>query len=91
MAINCALWWSMRQYWRLAICTFGEDETTVNEIKAYFGMFIDCGLLVIGSGGEMGNRRTDSGECYNLKWMPKRPIGTSTHEDDEELGMPSLK
>ena len=91
MAINCALWWSMRKYWRLAICTFGEDETTVNEIKAYFRMFIDCGLLVIGSGGEMGNRRTDSGECCTLKWMPRRPIGTSTHEDDEELGMPSLK
>ena len=36
MAINCAVWWSLRRHWRLAICTFGEDEATIAKIKKHF-------------------------------------------------------
>ena len=27
LAINCVLWWPMRKYWRIAVCTFGEDAS----------------------------------------------------------------
>ena len=91
MAINCALWWSMRQYWRLAICTFGEDVQTVKEIQTYFRVFIECGLLVIGSGGTMGNDLTSTDSCWKPKWMPKLPTGTPPHQEDGKLGLPSLK
>ena len=88
MAINCAVWWSLRRHWRLAICTFGQDEATIATIKKHFDMFIKIGVLVIGSGGRSGELRWSEGMAEAPRWMPNYAAGRGLDDGEGRVRMP---
>jgi len=90
LAINCVLWWPMRKYWRIAVCTFGADVWLCVELKENFTFMIELGLLVIASGGAHGKARMAEGSCEKPSWMPDVSHEALPGDTSGILGMPEL-
>ena len=94
LAINIVLWWQYRQYWRMAICTFGEDDNLVSRLEQVFKKAFDAGLLVLASGGSTGKKRAADGAYSKPKWMPLKPheaLPRGGGASSEVVGMPYLQ
>lgn len=91
LAINCVLWWPMRKYWRIALCTFGDDETLCCELKDQFKLMIELGLLVIASGGAHERSCTARGQAEKPAWMPEKPQEALHGGSTGMIGMPLLQ
>ena len=89
-AVNCCLWWPLRKYWRLVIVTFGDDVETMERLQQMLAIAIECGNVVLASGGEHARFTIARGEGYDKPvWMPTKPLAMG--DEENIMGMPMLR
>ena len=72
MVLNVSLWWSMRNYWRLVIVTFADDEDLQCELQRLMKLPIETGNVVLCSGGKCGKQlAADKLATDRPDWMPR--------------------
>jgi hypothetical protein len=78
MVLNVSLWWSMRNYWRLVIVTFADDEDLQCELQRLMKLPIETGNVVLCSGGKCGKQlAADKLATDRPDWMPRQSTDVS--------------